>query len=136
VSRGSANLNASSSDVIGPKDQKSDTSPYAGTGSGQSGFPSISLPKGGGAIRGIGETFAANPVSGTGSFTILIVTSRAVVVLADSYRSPTIRVPGTLPLVSAGVFRCRCSHARLIRVYPITKMRTNPTSSFFLEQKG
>jgi hypothetical protein len=29
--------------------------------------PPISLPKGGGAIRGIGEKFAANPVTGTGS---------------------------------------------------------------------
>ena len=29
--------------------------------------PSLSLPKGGGAIRGIGEKFAANPVTGTGS---------------------------------------------------------------------
>ena len=29
--------------------------------------PSISLPKGGGAIRGMGEKFAANPVTGTGS---------------------------------------------------------------------
>jgi len=28
--------------------------------------PSIALPKGGGAIRGIGEKFAANPVNGTG----------------------------------------------------------------------
>ena len=28
--------------------------------------PSISLPKGGGAIKGIGEKFAANPVTGTG----------------------------------------------------------------------
>ena len=27
--------------------------------------PTISLPKGGGAIRGIGEKFAANPVTGT-----------------------------------------------------------------------
>lgn len=37
--------------------------------------PSISLPKGGGAIRGIGEKFAANPVSGTGSLTVPIATS-------------------------------------------------------------
>jgi RHS repeat-associated protein len=37
--------------------------------------PSISLPKGGGAIRGIGEKFAANPVTGTGSLTIPIATS-------------------------------------------------------------
>src|SRR5438445_1126635 len=37
--------------------------------------PSIALPKGGGAIRGIGEKFAANPVTGTGSMTVPIVTS-------------------------------------------------------------
>jgi hypothetical protein len=37
--------------------------------------PSISLPKGGGAIRGIGEKFAANPVTGTGSLTVPIATS-------------------------------------------------------------
>jgi len=37
--------------------------------------PSISLPKGGGAIRGIDEKFAANPVTGTGSLTIPIATS-------------------------------------------------------------
>jgi RHS repeat-associated protein len=32
--------------------------------------PSISLPKGGGAIRGIGEKFAANPVTGSGSMSV------------------------------------------------------------------
>lgn len=32
--------------------------------------PSVELPRGGGAIRGIGEKFAANPVTGTGSLTI------------------------------------------------------------------
>jgi RHS repeat-associated protein len=32
--------------------------------------PVVSLPKGGGAIRGIGEKFAANPVTGTASITI------------------------------------------------------------------
>src|SRR5678815_2578387 len=37
--------------------------------------PVISLPKGGGAIRGIGEKFAANPVTGTGSMTVPIATS-------------------------------------------------------------
>src|ERR687891_483246 len=37
--------------------------------------PAISLPKGGGAIRGIGEKFAANPVTGTGSMTVPIATS-------------------------------------------------------------
>ena len=38
-------------------------------------IPSLSLPKGGGAIRGIGEKFAANPVTGTGSMTVPIATS-------------------------------------------------------------
>lgn len=37
--------------------------------------PQISLPKGGGAIKGIGEKFAANPVTGTGSMTVPIATS-------------------------------------------------------------
>src|SRR6266700_603319 len=38
-------------------------------------LPSISLPKGGGAIRGIGEKFVANPVTGTGSLSVPITTS-------------------------------------------------------------
>jgi len=37
--------------------------------------PSISLPQGGGAIRGIGEKFAANPVSGTGRLTVPLATT-------------------------------------------------------------
>src|SRR5262249_35290457 len=37
--------------------------------------PSISLPKGGGSIRGLGEKFAANPVTGTGSMTVPIAVS-------------------------------------------------------------
>jgi Salmonella virulence plasmid 65kDa B protein len=37
--------------------------------------PSITLPKGRGAIRGIGEKFAANQVTGTGSMTVPITTS-------------------------------------------------------------
>jgi RHS repeat-associated protein len=39
------------------------------------GAPSLSLPKGGGAIRGIGEKFAANPVTGTGAMTVPLATS-------------------------------------------------------------
>lgn len=38
-------------------------------------IPSISLPKGGGAIHGIGEKFSANPVTGTGSLSIPIFTT-------------------------------------------------------------
>ena len=37
--------------------------------------PTLSLPKGGGAIRGMGEKFAANPVTGTGSMSVPIATS-------------------------------------------------------------
>lgn len=37
--------------------------------------PAISLPKGGGAVRGIGEKFTANPVTGTGSMSVPIYTS-------------------------------------------------------------
>src|SRR4029077_12055755 len=47
----------------------------AGPQSGAVVAPSISLPKGGGAIRGIGEKFAANPVTGTGSMSVPIATS-------------------------------------------------------------
>ncbi|WP_428265996.1 SpvB/TcaC N-terminal domain-containing protein [Haliangium sp.] len=38
-------------------------------------LPSVTVPKGGGAIRGIGEKFAANPVTGTGSFTVPVAVS-------------------------------------------------------------
>ena len=37
--------------------------------------PSLTLPKGGGAIRGIGEKFAANAATGTGSLTVPIAVS-------------------------------------------------------------
>ena len=37
--------------------------------------PQVSLPKGGGAIRGMGEKFATNPVTGTGTLSVPIATS-------------------------------------------------------------
>ncbi|MCY7282017.1 MAG: toxin, partial [Cyanobacteria bacterium CAN_BIN43] len=37
--------------------------------------PAVSLPKGGGTIKGMGEKFAANPVTGTGSMSVPIATS-------------------------------------------------------------
>jgi RHS repeat-associated protein len=37
--------------------------------------PTISLPKGGGAIHGIGEKFSTNPVTGTGAMSVPIATS-------------------------------------------------------------
>jgi hypothetical protein len=38
-------------------------------------LPTLSLPKGGGAIRGIGEKFSTNPATGTGSLTVPIAKS-------------------------------------------------------------
>ena len=37
--------------------------------------PQVSLPKGGGAIRGVGEKFGANPATGTGTMSVPIATS-------------------------------------------------------------
>src|SRR5271165_603060 len=37
--------------------------------------PSLSLPKGGGAIHGIGEKFSVNPANGTASFSVPIFTT-------------------------------------------------------------
>ena len=37
--------------------------------------PAVSLPKGGGAIQGIGEKFSVNPVTGTGSLSVPIAVS-------------------------------------------------------------
>jgi hypothetical protein len=49
-------------------DQSSET-PFAVTA------PQLGLPKGGGALRGIGEKFTANPVTGTGSLSVPIALS-------------------------------------------------------------
>lgn len=59
-----------------PGEQKTDASQkeLAST-EAQGSLPSISLPKGGGAIRGIGEKFGANPVTGTGSLSVPIFTT-------------------------------------------------------------
>ena len=54
--------------------QQTDTHSKAEAGSAPL-VPSITLPKGGGAIRGIGEKFGANPVTGTASMRVPIFTS-------------------------------------------------------------
>jgi RHS repeat-associated protein len=38
-------------------------------------LPSVSLPKGGGAIKGIGEKFSVSPATGTGNFSVPVATS-------------------------------------------------------------
>jgi len=54
---------------------KEDNSHVNTNGKGVVVTPSISLPKGGGAISGIGEKFVANPVTGTASLNVPIFTS-------------------------------------------------------------
>ena len=54
-----------------PKDQSDQHQPAKN----QSPLPTVSLPKGGGAIRDIGEKFSVNPSTGTASITIPIPTS-------------------------------------------------------------
>jgi RHS repeat-associated protein len=54
---------------------KAEANRVSGEGQTATSPPAISLPKGGGAIRGMGEKFAANPVTGTGSMTVPIATS-------------------------------------------------------------
>src|SRR2546426_2310286 len=54
---------------------RADATRVSGDGQTVASPPAISLPKGGGAIRGMGEKFAANPVTGTGSMRVPIATS-------------------------------------------------------------
>ncbi|HOF17239.1 MAG TPA: SpvB/TcaC N-terminal domain-containing protein, partial [Bacteroidales bacterium] len=51
------------------------SAPANTAGSGDSRQAKISLPTGGGAIRGIGEKFEANPVTGTASFSVPLTIS-------------------------------------------------------------
>src|SRR5215470_10376772 len=61
-------------EAVGSKRSNSERS-ESGSQSFSTTAPAINLPKGGGAIRGIGEKFAANPVTGTGSMSVPIATS-------------------------------------------------------------
>lgn len=58
----------------GEGNKKTGASPETIVGPRLPGPPSVSLPKGGGAIRGMGERFAANPVTGTGSLSVPLPT--------------------------------------------------------------
>ena len=61
--------------VKASEDAKGGNDKEAATPQSSSLLPSISVPKGGGAIRGIGEKFGVNPVTGTGSLSVPIFTS-------------------------------------------------------------
>ena len=97
--------------------------------------PAINLPKGGGAIRGIGEKFAANPVTGTGSLTIPIATSPGRSDLGRSFHFPMIPAQVTGRLAWAGTCRSRRSPERPTKAYLVISMPMNPTSLFFPARK-
>jgi RHS repeat-associated protein len=63
---GSAKLTASASTATSKADEKPSTGLL---------LPSISVPKGGGALRGIGEKFSTNPATGTGSLSVPLAMS-------------------------------------------------------------
>lgn len=64
-----ADKNKKSEGITGSGDKKAVDNQISST------MPTISIPKGGGAIRGIGEKFGVNPVTGTGSLSVPIFTS-------------------------------------------------------------
>lgn len=62
--------------MIKPRTDIKQTNSKGQTTTGESSLlPELSLPKGGGAIKGIGEKFSANPVTGTGSLSVPLFTS-------------------------------------------------------------
>ena len=74
VFKDSNNQNPSTVNNPGSKVAGAETGTSPGNSSGNS-TPAISLPRGGGAIGGIGEKFAANPVTGTGALMVPLPTS-------------------------------------------------------------
>ena len=60
---------------VGESNKKEAGQTETRSGPSLTGPPTISLPKGGGAIRGMGEKFAANPVTGTGSMSVPLAIS-------------------------------------------------------------
>jgi RHS repeat-associated protein len=65
--------------VLNNQGSKSDSQPsesaQGSSAPGGTSLPVISIPKGGGAIKGIDEKFSVNPATGTGSVTVPIATS-------------------------------------------------------------
>lgn len=61
-------MNNQTAQASSKQTQESDKSYFASP-------PEMSLPKGGGAIKGMGEKFATNPITGTGSMSVPIATS-------------------------------------------------------------
>jgi predicted nucleotidyltransferase len=72
LSDSSTSALSSISDARGMQGSIASAPDGAGAKTGNGSLPALSLPKVGGAIRGIGEKFSANPATGTGTMTIPI----------------------------------------------------------------
>ena len=97
--------------------------------------PSINLPKGGGAIRGIGEKFTTNPVMGTGSMTVPIATSPGRSDFGPKLSLSLTQAPVTGLSGSDGASLCPLSLARQTRDFRSITMQKNLMSLFSLGPK-
>lgn len=103
---------------------------------GQSTFaPTISLPKGGGAIRGIGEKFGSNPVTGTGSMSVPIATSPGRSGFAPQLSLSYDSGAGNGLFGFGWNFSSLRSAARPTRGFRALTISRNRTSSFFREPR-
>jgi len=91
--------------------------------------PTINLPKGGGAIRGTGEKFAANPVTGTGSMSVPIATGPGCSGFGPKPPFLMTQAPATAHSGSAGACRFPQSLEKPTRGCHDIKMLMNHTSS-------
>ena len=92
-------------------------------------LPSVSLPRSGGAIRGLDEKFSVNAATGTASMTIRLPFSPGRSGRRQRWSSATTRARETGRSASAGAWGCRRSPARPTRACRGTAMPTSPTSS-------
>ena len=96
-------------------------------------IPSISLPKGGGAIRGIGEKFAANPVTGTGSLSVPIFTSPGRSGFGPSLSLSYDSGFGNGPFGFGWSLSYLRSQGKQAKVFQNTRMQMNPMFLYFQE---
>ena len=98
-------------------------------------LPSISVPKGGGAIAGIGEKFAVNAVTGTGALTIPIASSPGRSGFGPSLSLAYDSGSGNGPFGFGWISRCQRSPARPTRACRGTATATSPTCFLSPAQK-
>jgi hypothetical protein len=91
-------------------------------------LPALSLPKGGGAIRGMGEKFAATPVTGASSISVPFAVSPSRAGFGPQLNLAMIRALAMARSALAGASACWRLRARPIRVCRDPTMRPSPMS--------